>query len=42
MPLIRFSVGTGLQVIARHNHRHLLQAERVRHLSEFPINTASR
>jgi len=42
VPLIRFSVGTGLQVIARHNHRHLLQAERVRHLSEFPINTASR
>jgi len=30
VPLIRFTVGTGLQVIARHNHRHLLQAERVR------------
>jgi len=30
VPLIRFTVGTGLQIIARHNHRHLLQAERVR------------
>ena len=36
LPLLRFTVGTGLQVIARHNHRHLLQAERVRHSSEFP------
>ena len=30
VPLIRFTVGTGLQIIARHNHRHLLQAERVK------------
>jgi hypothetical protein len=29
-PLIRFTVGTGLLIIARHNHRHLLQGERVR------------
>lgn len=36
VPLIRFTVGTGLQIIARHNHRHLLQAERVKQLSEFP------
>ena len=36
IPLIRFTVGTGLQIIARHNHRHLLQAERVTQLPEFP------
>ena len=36
VPLLRFSVGTGLQVITRHNHRHLLQAERVRQSPEFP------
>ena len=35
-PVIRFTVGTGLQIIARHNHRHLLQAERVTQLAEFP------
>jgi hypothetical protein len=40
VPLIRFTVGTGLQIIARHNHRHLLQAERVKQLPDFP--TASR
>ena len=40
VPLIRFSVGTGLQVIARHNHRHLLQAERVRQSSDFPDTMA--
>ena len=36
VPLIRFTVGTGLQIIARHNHRHLLQAERVRRSASFP------
>lgn len=36
VPLIRFTVGTGFQIIARHNHRHLLQAERVRQSPEFP------
>jgi hypothetical protein len=36
VPLIRFTVGTGLQIVARHNHRHLLQAERVRQSSDFP------
>ena len=36
VPLLRFTVGTGLEIIARHNHRHLLQAERVMNLSEFP------
>jgi hypothetical protein len=33
---IRFTVGTGFQIIARHNHRHLLQAERVTRHPEFP------
>jgi hypothetical protein len=36
VPVIRFTVGTGLQIVARHNHRHLLQAERVRQLPDFP------
>ena len=36
VPLIRFTVGTGLQLLTLHNHRHLLQAERVRLSSEFP------
>jgi len=36
VPVIRFTVGTGLQIIARHNHRHLLQAERVRAAPDFP------
>ena len=36
VPVIRFTVGTGFQIIARHNHRHLLQADRVRQLSGFP------
>ena len=36
VPLLRFTVGTGLQLITRHNHRHLLQAERVRQSSNFP------
>jgi len=35
-PVIRFTVGTGLQLLTRHNHRHLLQAERVTQLAEFP------
>jgi len=34
--LIRFTVGTGFEIIARHNHRHLGQAERVRQLTGFP------
>jgi hypothetical protein len=29
VPLIRFTVGTGLEIIAKHQDRHLLQAERV-------------
>jgi hypothetical protein len=30
VPLLRFTVGTGLEIIAKHQDRHLLQAERVR------------
>ena len=36
VPLIRFTVGTGLELLTRHNHRHLRQAERVKLSSEFP------
>jgi hypothetical protein len=34
--LIRFSVGTGFQVIATHERRHLWQAERVKANPRFP------
>jgi DinB superfamily len=34
--LIRFSVGTGFQVIASHERRHLWQAERVKANPRFP------
>jgi hypothetical protein len=33
---IRFTVGTGLEIIAGHERRHLLQAERVRNSANFP------
>jgi hypothetical protein len=33
---LRFSVATGLQVLAAHERRHLLQAERIRASSDFP------
>ncbi|MEZ5318400.1 MAG: DinB family protein [Vicinamibacterales bacterium] len=36
VPLLRFTVGTGLEIIARHEDRHLLQAERVRAQPGFP------
>ena len=36
IPLIRFTVGTGLVIVTRHQHRHLLQAERVKALEGFP------
>jgi hypothetical protein len=29
-PVVRFTLGTGFWILARHNHRHLGQAERVR------------
>jgi DinB superfamily len=34
--LIRFTVGTGLEIIVRHQRRHLLQAERVKARPGFP------
>jgi hypothetical protein len=36
VPLIRFTVGTGLEILAKHELRHLLQAERVRNMPDFP------
>jgi hypothetical protein len=36
IPGIRFTVGTGLQIIVGHERRHLLQAERVPHSPSFP------
>lgn len=37
IPLLRFTVGTGLLIICRHEGRHLLQAERARTARGFPI-----
>jgi hypothetical protein len=36
IPGIRFTVGTGLEIISQHQQRHLLQAERVRESAGFP------
>ena len=36
IPVIRFTVGTGLEILSNHQRRHLLQAERIRESSEFP------
>jgi hypothetical protein len=36
VPGVRFTVGTGLEIIAGHERRHLLQAERVRDSVNFP------
>jgi hypothetical protein len=36
VPGIRFTVGTGFEIIAGHERRHLLQAERVRDSVKFP------
>jgi hypothetical protein len=36
VPLIRFSVATGLFVIAAHDRRHLWQAEQVKQAPGFP------
>jgi hypothetical protein len=30
VPIIRFTVGTGLEILSKHERRHLLQAERIR------------
>ena len=36
IPFLRFTVGTGLEIVWRHQHRHLLQAERIRQIPTFP------
>jgi hypothetical protein len=36
IPLLRFTVGTGLEIVAKHQSRHLLQAEGVRKAPGFP------
>jgi hypothetical protein len=36
VPLVRFTVGTGLEILSQHERRHLLQAERVRASAGFP------
>jgi hypothetical protein len=36
VPLLRFTVGTGFEIMSKHESRHLLQAERVKALGEFP------
>jgi hypothetical protein len=36
IPFLRFTVGTGLEIIAKHEGRHLLQAEAVRRSAGFP------
>ena len=33
---LRFTVGTGLEIVWRHQRRHLLQAERIRQTPTFP------
>jgi hypothetical protein len=34
VPVIRFTVGTGLEILSKHQQRHLLQAERIRNSLE--------
>jgi len=36
IPVLRLTVGTGLEILVRHQRRHLLQAERIRERPEFP------
>jgi hypothetical protein len=36
IPMLRFTVGTGLEIVSRHQRRHLLQAERVKLAADFP------
>jgi hypothetical protein len=36
MPVLRFTVGTGLEIVLRHQRRHLLQGERVKQAADFP------
>lgn len=36
VPLLRFTVGAGLEIVSKHEARHLLQAENVRQAPDFP------
>ena len=36
IPMLRFTAGTGLEIVSKHQRRHLLQAERVRQNEDFP------
>jgi hypothetical protein len=36
IPVVRFTVGTGLEILSGHERRHLLQAERVTQAAGFP------
>jgi hypothetical protein len=36
IPVLRFTVGTGLEIVFKHERRHLLQAERAKRSSGFP------
>ena len=36
VPLIHFTVGTGFEILSKHQDRHLLQAERIRATVGFP------
>jgi DinB superfamily len=36
IPLLRFTVGTGLEILWRHQRRHLLQADRIKQAATFP------
>jgi DinB superfamily len=40
VPLIRFTVGTGILIMVGHGRRHLLQAERICHMENFPAQSA--
>jgi hypothetical protein len=37
IPVLYFTVGTGLEIVWRHQRRHLLQAERIRKTPSFPL-----
>lgn len=37
IPGIRFTVGTGFEIISGHERRHLLQAKRVKEAADFPL-----
>ena len=37
VPVLRFTVGTGFEIIAKHQSRHLCQAEKVRRSTGFPL-----